>query len=512
MSAVLLAVIALPLVAALAAMVVGPGMAGRIGAGAAGVSFGLVAWLTVEVVRHGPVSAVVSDPDGRILVGVSADRLGCALALLVCAVSAVVQVFARRYLAGDSRAVWFTASTGLLTASSVGLMFAATLVGLAIFWSAAGIALCLLLGTYRQLPSARAGVSRTARVFLIGDAALWAAVALATARWGNLDLRTLDRDTVTGSPVLLTAVACLIVVAALARSAQLPLQGWLPATLAAPTPVSALLHAGVVNAGGVLLVRLSPMTGASALAMAAAFAAGALTLVYGTVLMLTKPDIKGALAHSTMAQMGFMIMTCGLGLYAAAVFHLIAHGLYKATLFLSSGSAVARQLRHATAPPPAPVTGPRQVVLAGFALVASAGALLGATALLPLPPEEHASGVALLLFAGASATTAAFAWLCRHATIRGALAAAGVLGVAAVGYVGLVAMVTGFISPALPISDTLAGTPVLITTVAVVLAAVAGIRHWSVSGPAASIHKTIYALALSAGHVHAPPPRIGVQP
>lgn len=129
-------------------------------------------------------------------------------------------------------------------------MTAATLVGLAFFW-ASPAALCLLLGMYWQLPAARDGVRRTAAAFLIGDLALWAGVALATATWGRIELRNIEPGQFTGWPVAVLAV--LVVVAALSRSAQIPFHRWLPATLTAPTPVSALLHAGVVGAGGILL-------------------------------------------------------------------------------------------------------------------------------------------------------------------------------------------------------------------------------------------------------------------
>ena len=159
----------------------------------------------------------------------------------------------------------------------------------------------------------------------------------ATATRGNVDLRaggSFDGPLV---PVL----GVLVVLAALSRSAQVPFHRWLPATLAAPTPVSALLHAGVVNAGGILIIRMAPLA-TDDLARALTIVAGAATMAYGAAVMIVKPDVKGALAHSTTAQMGFMILTCGLGLWAAAVIHLVAHGFYKATLFLSSGSAVAR--------------------------------------------------------------------------------------------------------------------------------------------------------------------------
>jgi NADH:ubiquinone oxidoreductase subunit 5 (subunit L)/multisubunit Na+/H+ antiporter MnhA subunit len=130
----------------------------------------------------------------------------------------------------------------------------------------------------------------------------------------------------------------LIFVGLMARTVQLPLQWWLPDTVDAPTPLSGLLHAGIVNLGGFLLARFSPLLNQTPVTLGIAFGVGTITALYGTQVMLTQTDVKRGLAYSTIGQMGFMVMEAGLGAYATAVFHLIAHGLYKATLFLSSGS------------------------------------------------------------------------------------------------------------------------------------------------------------------------------
>ncbi|HTY28823.1 MAG TPA: proton-conducting transporter membrane subunit, partial [Mycobacterium sp.] len=346
MSTLLMVLLAAPAVTAAVAYVAGrrrPRFVGGLGALTAGAGFVGSVGLAVSAAAGNAVSLSVDTSSGHSILAIRADQVAVVLLLLVFGVSAIVQTFAMRYLAEDERAGWFAAGAGLLTAGSAGLMTAGTLVMLAISWTTAGVALCLLLATYWHLASARDGVRRTATAFLVGDLALWAAVALVATRQGTVDLRVLQSESLSG-PVI-AVVALLVVVAALSRSAQIPFHRWLPATLAAPTPVSALLHAGVVNAGGVLLVKLSFLLTASGLAQAATIIAGVATLAYGAMIMLVKPDIKGALVHSTMAQMGFMILTCGLGLWAAAVFHLVAHGFYKATLFLSSGSAIAYRRR-----------------------------------------------------------------------------------------------------------------------------------------------------------------------
>ena len=369
------------------------------------------------------------------------------LLLLVFGVSAIVQTFAMRYLAEDERAGWFAAGAGLLTAGSAGLMTAGTLVVLAISWTVAGVALCLLLAIYWHLPSARDGVRRTATAFLIGDLALWAAVALVATQQRTVDLRVLQSESL-GGPII-AVVALLVVVAALSRSAQMPFHRWLPATLAAPTPVSALLHAGVVNAGGMLLIKLSSLVTASGLAQAATILAGVATLGYGAVIMLVKPDIKGALVHSTMAQMGFMILTCGLGLWAAAVFHLVAHGFYKATLFLSSGSAIAYR-RRKTALPALQLSAAARIRAMIPAVLLPAAALYLAATVIPMGPGDHTAEWALLLFAWVTGAAATMGWLARRPGLGGVLTAAAFLVPASLGYVWLVATVSGFMAPALP--------------------------------------------------------------
>ncbi|PJE16284.1 MAG: sodium:proton antiporter [Mycobacterium sp.] len=502
-SAVLLAALSVPLLASLVALVAGPRKwVGRLGAAAAGAGFLAACVTTVDVLLHGPIRATLQTGRGTLIAEVGADRLSALLLVLVYGVSAVVQLFALRYLACDRRSGWFTAATGLLTSASAGLMTAGTLIGLALSWSVAGAALCLLLATYWELPAARDGVRRTVTAFLIGDAALWSAVALITLLRGNRSLSALNADLI-GNSSILAAIAVLIVAAALSRSAQIPFHRWLPATLAAPTPVSALLHAGVVNAGGVLLVRLSPIVSGSPVAMGIAFTAGLLSMVYGAIVMLTKADIKGSLAYSTMAQMGFMVVTCGLGLSAAAVFHLVGHGFYKATLFLSSGSAIAKR-RQKAARPAAPVLTPaRRVAVQLTALVLPAIALYLAAVVVPLHGTEHGSAQALLIFAWATAAAALLGWLDRSPNARAVMAAAVALLGAAIGYLALLGAVTGFLAPSIPPVTVPSASALGIVVMAVVLGVLALLRQAPGDGWVGRLQRVIYTKALVAGNVPA---------
>jgi NAD(P)H-quinone oxidoreductase subunit 5 len=471
---------------------------------ASGAGFAAASILAVNVATGGPVSAVLERADGRAFTGLYADRVGVMLLLLIFGVSTVAQAYARRYLRGEAQARRFFRAAGVLTSATAAITTAATLVGLAIAWSAAGIALCFLLGTYRELPAARSGMRRTAGAVATSDAALWAAVLISTTQWGDLDLRRLG-DHLAGvqrtDQELLTVVACLLVVAALARSAQAPWHRWLPTTLAAPTPASALLHAGVVNAGGVLLVRTSAVFGASGVATHLAFAAAAFTTVYAAMLMATRPDVKGMLAQSTVAQMGFMIMTCALGAFGAATMHLVAHGLYKASLFLGSGHAVRRLVHHAAGPPRRQLGTGTAVAISIAALIIPAATLTTAVLVLHPHVDGHAGGGGLLVLAWLSAAWMCWAWLRRHPSTVGGLAAlAGTFAVSWL-YVAVVRGVTGFLAPALADAGTATVTPWALGVVIVLLAALTMIRVMPPIGWLRPLHLACYVHAASAAHV-----------
>jgi len=300
-----------------------------------GVGFAAVASASV-------VSATTSANTRAIVVGaLQWDSLAVSMSLLVLGLSTLIQVFALRYLRGDVRQTWFIVFTNMVTAFSVLLVCAGSVTVFAVAWVGAGAALVALLATYRHLGQAQDGVRRTALRFGIADSGLLigSAIVLISAG-GDVPLNDVA-SYVSAMPVALQfLVPALLVASALARSSQIPFHGWLPFTLASPTPVSALMHAGVVNAGAILLLRFSETVSLQQAIMIVVFLAGAATVVYASAVRLVRPDVKGRLVFSTMAQMGFMIMTCGLGLYAAAIFHLIAHSLFKSTLFLSAGSGV----------------------------------------------------------------------------------------------------------------------------------------------------------------------------
>ena len=184
-----------------------------------------------------------------------------------------------------------------------------------------------------------------------------------------------------GEPDHLTAIAVLLVAAALLKSAQFPFHGWLLEVMETPTPVSALLHAGIINAGGFLVLRFADLISLSAPALDTLAVVGGLTALFGSVVMLTQTSVKVALAYSTVAQMGFMLLQCGLGAFPAALLHIVAHSLYKAHAFLSSGSVV-DLARASWSPSPGGQPHPARMAVAVAAVLAVAlvvGTLFGAS-------------------------------------------------------------------------------------------------------------------------------------
>ena len=224
------------------------------------------------------------------------DSLSVLLAVLVLGLSGLIQSFAVRYLRGDTRQSWFVTMANLLTGFTVLLVCASSVLTFAAAWIGAGAALVLLLATYPAVTGARTGVRRTALQLAIGDAAVLLAAGIITGTAnGDVQLAALGSHLATLSQPVQVAVALLLVAGALARSSQIPFHTWLPSTLSAPTPVSALLHAGVVNAGAILLLRFAPAISLHQSVMTVVFLAGATTLVYASAVRMVKPDVKGRL-------------------------------------------------------------------------------------------------------------------------------------------------------------------------------------------------------------------------
>jgi NADH:ubiquinone oxidoreductase subunit 5 (subunit L)/multisubunit Na+/H+ antiporter MnhA subunit len=271
--------------------------------------------------------------------------LSLAIGALTLFVAAVVATFSLRYMRADPHQGRYYARLGLLAASVLAFVTSQNLIVLGIAWLASGVLLAALIGHRSGWAEAQASARRTRRAFLIGDGALVFGLGLLGWQAGSADIATVLAAAPAMPASVAVPAALLLLVAAAARCALPPFSGWLLSSMTAPTPVSALMHAGLVNAGGFLLIRFAPLFEAAPAARLAALVVGLIAAVHGVGIMMVRPDVKRALAGSTVSQMGFMIMSCGLGAYAAALWHIVAHGLFKAWLFLGSGSAVGMKPR-----------------------------------------------------------------------------------------------------------------------------------------------------------------------
>ncbi len=267
--------------------------------------------------------------------------LGLAVAVLVQFLGTVIGVFSSRYLDGEpGQGRYAAALAGVLAAVHL-LLLADHWLLLIAAWAAVGIALQSLLCFYPDRPFALLAAHKKRLADRVADGLLLVAAALAWSEVGSGSLSELahhiDRE---GAGMLLQLSAACLVLAVILRSALLPVHGWLIQVMEAPTPVSALLHAGVVNLGGYVLIRFAPLLEASAVARWLLVILGLGTALLAGLVMLTRISIKVRLAWSTVAQMGFMLLECGLGLYMLAALHLIGHSLYKAHAFLSASGIV----------------------------------------------------------------------------------------------------------------------------------------------------------------------------
>ncbi|MEM7543973.1 MAG: proton-conducting transporter membrane subunit [Pseudomonadota bacterium] len=312
-----------------------PGMLPRWSEFAAIASMALAALGLVQFIAIGSATAAVG------LAGLRVDLVSLTLALLVSFIGWIVMRYSRTYLDGEEREGAFH---GLMLATLAGVMVfvqSGNVWLMVIAATAVGLGLRHLLLFYGERSEARRAATKFALVWHSGDVALFLAAACLVSAFGTGDLAAIaDIVTETGLGAAGHVAIGLIVVAAILKTATFPLHGWLTEVMEAPTPVSALLHAGIINSGGVLLIGAAGLMQHSPGAMAALVMVGGFTALFGAAVMLTHSAIKTSLAWSTVSQMGFMLLQCGLGLWALALLHIVAHSLYKAHAFLSSGGAV----------------------------------------------------------------------------------------------------------------------------------------------------------------------------
>jgi NAD(P)H-quinone oxidoreductase subunit 5 len=271
------------------------------------------------------------------------NAVSVVMLLLVSFIGWVVLRFAATYLEGEARQGAFTGWLCMTLAAVLLLVISGNLIQLVLAWIATSLCLHRLLLFYPNRIAARRAAAKKFVAARLGDAALIAAALLLTLAYHTTQIsQILDAARAGQGGALAMAAAGGLAVAALLKSAQFPMHGWLTEVMETPTPVSALLHAGVINAGGFLLIRFADVMMLTPGVLAVLVAIGGFTALFGGMVMLTQPAVKTSLAWSTVAQMGFMTFECGLALFPLALLHIVAHSLYKAHSFLAAGGAVER--------------------------------------------------------------------------------------------------------------------------------------------------------------------------
>jgi NADH-quinone oxidoreductase subunit L len=289
-------------------------------------------------------------------IGLYIDRLTAAMLLLVTIVSGLVHVYTIGYMHGEPGYARFFAYVALFTFSMLMLVMADNFLQLYVFWEAVGLCSYLLIGHWYERKTACDAATKAFVVNRVGDFGFGLGVILIFAVFGSLQYdqvlaqavliegQTINLLKPLGGewPVAVMTVICLLLFAgAVGKSAQVPLHVWLPDAMEGPTPISALIHAATMVTAGVFMVaRLAPLYNLSPAAMDVVAVTGGVTAIFAATVALTQNDIKRVVAWSTVSQLGYMMMACGLGAYVAGIYHLLTHGAFKALLFLCCGSVI----------------------------------------------------------------------------------------------------------------------------------------------------------------------------
>jgi NADH-quinone oxidoreductase subunit L len=271
------------------------------------------------------------------------DQLSICFVLLITGVGTLIHIYSIAYMSHDRDRRRFFAYLNLFIASMLLLVLGDSYLNLYVGWEGVGLASYLLIGFWNQKPTYATAAKKAFVMNRIGDMGLSFAIMIAFAAFGTVTFSGVAEHAHHASSTVMTILGVMLLVAAVGKSAQFPLQAWLGDAMAGPTPVSALIHAAtMVTAGVYLIVRSNFVFDAAPIAQLLVVIVGAITLMFGAIVGTAKDDIKKALAASTMSQIGYMILGAGLGPagYAYAIMHLLTHGFFKAGMFLGAGSVM----------------------------------------------------------------------------------------------------------------------------------------------------------------------------
>ncbi|HVC34323.1 MAG TPA: NADH-quinone oxidoreductase subunit L [Chloroflexota bacterium] len=311
---------------------------------AVSVLIGLLALEPGDRIRIGTLYTWIGSGSVSVPLGILVDPLSTVMILVVTGVSFVIHVYATGYMHDDPGYGRFFCYMNLFVLSMLVLVLSDNFLLLMVGWAGVGLCSYLLIAFWFEKPEAAAAGVKAFVVNAIGDAGLILASSLILLTFKSLDYVTVftsAKETLAVGGGTVTAITLLLLVAAVAKSAQLPLYVWLPDAMAGPTPVSALIHAAtMVTAGVYLIARASPLFTLAPFTMGLIAWIGAITALFAATIGLVKPNIKRVLAYSTVSQLGYMFLAVGVGGFAAGIFHLMAHAFFKALLFLAAGAVI----------------------------------------------------------------------------------------------------------------------------------------------------------------------------
>ncbi|OGD23693.1 MAG: NADH-quinone oxidoreductase subunit L [Candidatus Aminicenantes bacterium RBG_13_59_9] len=271
------------------------------------------------------------------------DHLTAVMAIVVTGVGLLIHVYSTAYMAGDRSYARYFAHLNLFTFFMLVLVMASDLVLMFVGWEGVGLCSYLLIGFWFERPAAAKAGMKAFVVNRVGDAAFIIGILFLLANVGGSSFASINKAAA-GAILpsgIVTLTAILLFVGATGKSAQIPLYIWLPDAMEGPTPVSALIHAATMVTAGVYMVcRLSGLYAASVPATTVVAWIGAATAIFAATMALVQHDIKKVLAYSTISQIGYMFIGCGVGAYSAGMFHLVTHAFFKSLLFLAAGSVI----------------------------------------------------------------------------------------------------------------------------------------------------------------------------
>ncbi|MBR9860762.1 NADH/ubiquinone/plastoquinone (complex i) [bacterium] len=270
------------------------------------------------------------------------DTLNLLMYCVVSIIALVVLKFSGNYMSGDPRKNVFLGRLSITVALVFLFLLSNNLLIMLLAWVSISLSLHKLLVFYPERVKAQLAAGKKFIVARIGDVTLISAFILIYTEFntGNISEILMSLNSGAQASIGLEVAMVLLVLTAVLKSAQLPFHGWLIDVMESPTPISALLHAGLLNAGPFLIIRFSPLFNVSSLAPVLLTIIGASTAIFGSIVFSKQTAIKTSLAYSSVAHMGFTLMLSGFGLYSASMLHLVAHSFYKAHAFLSSGTAI----------------------------------------------------------------------------------------------------------------------------------------------------------------------------